>query len=309
MVVVLPGLEVNAVLAPFVAVAVAMVAVTVVVLGLVLAGERRPPLLTQMLLAFGVVGGGSVLLLALAFALVNPDQTSAWTWVLLAFNFMMAVPVGLWFVTLVIYRERRVAPRGWFWPVALGAATTGSEVLMGVLFAVGEANGPLSGVASLGNGLSSVWYFWSMAAVMMGLVRWAPVRPVERAVALGLLATAVVAPWVAAYPLVGGGAIALVMGTVVAYVLRGAVRGAVGADQGPFLLAASAAFFAMTLSGVALAATGGSDLGRLAFGAVMGVVMTGEIAFLVRACYAPRSAAGPISASVGAAVPPEPTGG
>ncbi len=302
----LPGFEVTPVLVPFAIVAVAMVVVTVVVLGLVLARERRPPLLTQMLLSVGVVGGGSVLLLALVVALVNPDQTSAWTWVLLAFNFMMAVPVGLWFITLVIYRDRRVAPEDWLWPAALATATTGAEVLMGVLFAIGEASGPLSTVASFAHGLSSVWYFWSMAAVMAALVRWARLRPSGRAVALGLLATAVVAPWVAAYPLVGGIAIAAVMGAVVAFLLRALVGGKVGPDEGRFLLAASAAFLSMTLAGLGLVASGGADVGRLAFGAVMGVVMTAEVAVLVRGCYAVLPESGARALSVGTTVPSEP---
>lgn len=296
----LPGFEANGSLLPFVVVAVAMVLVTVVVLGLVLATDRRPPLLTQMLLALAVVGGGSLLLLALVFAFVNPNGTDAWTWVLMAFNFMMAVPVGIWFVMLVVYRDRRVRPGGWAWPLGLAVATTGTEVLMGVLFAVGGSSDARTDVSALADGLSSVWFFWSMAAVMAGLVVWARLAPSERAVARGLLLAAVVAPWVGAYPTVGGAATALVMAAVVVTVLRRLSLRRVDPSEAGFLVAVSLAFVAMTVAGFALAADRGGASARIGFGAVMGVVMTGEIAFLVRHCYAtptleplPRAAAAP----------------
>ena len=285
---VVPGFEATAVLLPYAIIAVTMVVITVVVLGLVLATERRPPLVTQMLLTVAVVGGGSVLLLALVFAFVNTNRTDAWTWVLMAFNFMMAVPVGLWFVAIVVYQDRRVPSRGWVWPLALAAATTASEVLMGVLFAVGEANGGLSTLASFGAGLSSVWYYWSMAAVMAGLLLWARLLPSEKVVARGLLLTALFGPWVSAYPTVGGIAVTVVMAAVVATVLRLVFLRKVGAGEGGLLLGVSVAFLGMTLTGLGLAVSGGSDGSRVAFGLVMGAIMTGEIAYLVRACYGDR---------------------
>jgi hypothetical protein len=281
-----PGFEVNGVLGPFVAVAAAMVAITVIVLGLVLAVDRRPPLLTQMLLAVTVVGGGNVLLLALVFAFIDPNGTDAWTWVLMAFNFMMAVPVGLWFVSLIVYRDRRVGAVAWLWPLVLAVATTGSEVLMGVLFAVGEAGGPLTPLRSLAEGLSSVWYFWSMAAVMAGLVVWARLGPLARTVAWGLLATALVAPWVGAYPLAGGIGTAGVMAALFAAVLRMLYLKRVAANEAPFLLAVALAFVAMSLAALGLVASSGADAARIGFGTVTGLVMAGEIAYLARACYA-----------------------
>lgn len=309
MAVLVPGFEATAALLPYAIIAVTMVVITVVVLGLVLAVERRPPLITQMLLTVAVVGGGSVLLLALVFAFVNTNGTDAWTWVLMAFNFMMAVPVGLWFVAIVIYQDRRVPTRGWLWPLALAAATTGSEVLMGVLFAVGEANGTISTLASFGAGLSSVWYFWSMAAVMGGLLAWARLLPSEKAVARGLLLTALLAPWVSAYPTVGGIAIAVVMAAVFGTVLRLVVRQKVSAGEAAFLLGVSVAFLGMTLAGLGLVVSGGSDSARVAFGSVMGVVMTGEIAYLVRACYVMRPSATPSPSAREATPSTEPVGG
>lgn len=292
---VLPGFEANAALAPFAAVAVAMVAITLLVLGLVLVPERRAPLVTQMLLAVTVIGGGSVLLVALLFVFLNPNGTDSWTWVLTAFNFMMMFPIGLWFVGLIVWRDRRVADRGWAWPLALGLATTGSEVLMGILFAVGGGSTPTPS-SSLGNGLSSVWFYWSMAAVMGGLLVWARLLPAERAVARGLLATSLAAPWVAAFPVEGGVAVTCAMVFVLGSVLVLLARRRVQPAELPFLLAVSAAFLAMTLSGLALAVSGGTDAARIAFGSVMACVMGGEIAFLARSCYtvpapAPEAAA------------------
>ncbi len=309
MLVPIPGFSSDAALAPFAGVAAAMVAITIVVLGLVLSGERRAPLLTQMLLAFAVVAGGSVLLLALVFAFVNPAAYSAWTWVLTAFNFMMTVPIGLWFIALVVYHDRRVAEDGWLWPVALGAAATGSEVFMGVLFAVADPGGTSSLLGRLALGLSSVWYFWSMSAVMAGLLLWARLRPAERTVALGLLASAFVAPWVGAFPLAGGLLFAGVMALVVALLLRLLLRRRVAPEEAPFLLGISLAFVAMTLAGLGLAGGGGSTVPRIAFGTVMGVVMTGEVAFLVRSCYAESGAKAPGSLESRARASPEPSGG
>ncbi len=306
MAIAVPGFEASGVLVPYAVIAVSMVVVTILVFGLVLAIERRPPLLTQMLLALAVIGGGSVLLAALVFVFVNPNGTVAWTYVLMAFNFMMAVPVGLWFVALVVYRDRRVGRRGWLWPLALGAATTGSEVLMGVLFAVGEASGPLSVLEALGNGLSSVWYYGSMGAVMAGLILWARLRPTERTVAVGLLATALAAPWVSAYPTVGGVAVAGLMAIVIAAILLRVVGHRVDAAEAPFLLGISVAFVAMTLAGLGLAVGSGSALARTIFGTVMGLVMTAEIAFLVRRCYADAPDSAPAAAETDRPAAPGP---
>ncbi len=177
----LPPIGLSATLVPYATIAVPMIVVTIVVLGLLLRSERGPPLLTQMLLALSVLLGGTVLLTALLFVFIDTDGTTAWTWVLVAFNFMMMVPLGLWFIGLIVFRDRRIEPHGWSWPLSFGVAVTGSEALMGVLFAYGGASGALSVPATFALGLSSIWFFWSMAAVMAALTVWAPVSPVGRA--------------------------------------------------------------------------------------------------------------------------------
>ena len=106
---------------PYAGIAIPMIAITIVVLGLLLRTERGPPLLTQVLLALSVLLGGTLLLLALLFVFLDSDGTTAWTWVLVAFNFMMMVPLGLWFIGLIVFRDRRMKPRGWSWPLSLAS--------------------------------------------------------------------------------------------------------------------------------------------------------------------------------------------
>lgn len=282
----LPSLSLDADLVPFAVVAVSMIAITIFLFWKVLPARGQPPLVTQMTLALAVLGGGSVLLLALLFVFLNSDGTSAWTWVLLAFNFMMMAPAGLWFIGLVVFRDRRVAPTDWTWPASLAVVAAGSEAMMGVLFVVGDNSSTISPVPVLALGLTSVWFFWSMAAVMAPLVVWAPLARVERGGLVALTIAAVLAPWITAYPIVGGVASAVLMSAVFAALLRElATRRRVTAAEVPFLGGLAAAFLAMAVTGFAVVATGGSDAALLAFGAVMGLVMTVEIAYLVRRFY------------------------
>ncbi|HTT16650.1 MAG TPA: hypothetical protein VMH49_04760 [Thermoplasmata archaeon] len=281
-----PAFDLDSTLAPFAAIAVAMVAITVIVLGFVRPTDGRPPLVTQALLALSVVGGGSVLLLALLFVFLDPNGTDAWTWVLLAFNFMMTAPAGLWFVGHILFRDRRILGGAWLWPAALGVAVTGSEVLMGVLFVVGGVNGSIGATAAVAFGLSAVWFFWSMAGVMAPLVLWAPLSPVARAGGWALVAAAVVGPWVRPYPLVGGLAMSALMGAAFVAVLRHLLRGRAAAADAPLLVALASAFLGMTLTGLAVAASGAAVLAVLAFGATMALVMVTEVSYLLRRSYA-----------------------
>ena len=279
----LPPIPIDANLVSFAVIAIGMVAVTIFVFGTVLPSSGRPPLVTQMTLALAVIGGGSVLLLALVFVFLNSNGTAAWTWVLLAFNFMMTGPAGLWFVGLVIFQDRRIVPSDWTWPVALAIMTTGSEVLMGFLFALGDASAPMPGLTLLALGLSSVWFFWSMAAIMTPLVLSAPLAPIERNGLIALTLAAGIGPWVTSFPVIGGAAMTVLMLGVFVYFVRALGRRS-GERPQPFgfLLGLAVAFFAMALAGLALVATAGAVAAVLAYGSVMGTVMTAEIAGLLR---------------------------
>lgn len=282
----LPPLSVNASLAPFAAIALIMIGVTIFVFGKVLPSDGRPPLITQMALALAVLGGGSVLLLSLVFVFVSSDPTSAWTFVLLAFNFMMMGPAGLWFIGLVIFRDRRVRVGDWSWPAALAAMTTGSEVMMGFLFALGGATTVLSFEATLALGVSSVWFFWSMASIMTALVVWAPLAPVERWALVALTLTAVIGPWVTTFPIVGGAAMTVLMLGVFGALLWALLHNrAVRLGEVGLLIGLGVAFLAMAIAGLALVATNGAAVAVILFGAVMGLVMSVEIAYLLRRFY------------------------
>jgi hypothetical protein len=282
----LPSLALNGGLVAYVIIALAMLAITIFVLGQILPRRGEAPLLTQLTLALAILAGGSVLVLALLFVFLDPDGTAAWTWVLLAFNFMMMGPAGIWFIGLIAFRDRRVRPGGWLWPAVLALVVAGSEVLMGVLFALGDTSASAVTWGILAVGLSSVWFFWSMAVVMAALLAWAPIGRAERWVLVALTSSAVVAPWVTAYPTVGGAAMAAIMAGVFFAILREvSQRGRVAADEVPALLGLGAAFLLMAITGASVAATGASTPSVLAFGGGMGLVMAVEIAYLCRRFY------------------------
>jgi hypothetical protein len=303
-----PPLGVDASLAPFAAIAIMMIGVTIFVFGKVMPADGRPPLITQLALALAVLGGGSVLLLSLVFVFVSTDQTSAWTFVLLAFNFMMMGPAGIWFIGLVVFRDRRVTAQDWTWPAALAVMTTGSEVLMGFLFALGNETTPLPLINTLALGVSSVWFFWSMGAIMAALVVWAPLARIERYALVALTLTAVIGPWVTTYPVVGGAAMTVLMAGFFGYLLWAlSRRSLVRPDDFGLLVGLAVAFLAMAIAGLSLILTTGTAAAVLAFGTVMAVVMSVEIAYLLRRYYVgsterpwvPRRAPDPDGAATG----------
>ena len=282
----LPSLAVNGGLLSYIVIAVSMVAITIFVLGAILPRRGESPLITQMTLAVAILFGGGVLVLSLVFCFLNPDGAAAWTWVLLAFNFMMVGPAGLWFIGLIVFRDRRLPPGDWLWSAAIAAVISGSEVLMGIVFALGISSGSVVTAPVLAEGVSSIWFFWSMASVMTALLLWAPIGRAERWVLVALTVSAFVGPWVTAYPTLGGAAMAALMAGVFLGILRELGRpGRVAADEAGVLIGLAAAFLLMALTGASVAFTNGSTGSALAFGGGMALVMTVEIAYLVRRFY------------------------
>lgn len=269
----------------FVVVALSMIGITIFLLAKVMPTDGRPPLLTQLTIALSAIAGGSLLLLSLLFVFLNPNGTEAWTFVLLAFNFMMMVPAGLWFVSQILFRDRRVEAGSWIWPALLSFATTGSEVIMGVLFVYGGAAAPLSPLTTLALGLTSVWFLWSMVAVMGALLLWAPTSRLERWALFSLTLAAATAPWVTAYPTVGGALMAVLMASLFGLLARRLWRGAGRPEELPLLFGLAAAFLAMTITGLLVAVSGGATTAVLAFGVAMALVMGVESAYLLRRFY------------------------
>jgi hypothetical protein len=278
----LPPLDVTSAFLPFAVVAVSMIGVTIFVLTQLLPRSGEPVPLTSMTFGVSILAGSSILVLALLYVFIDPNGTTAWTWVLVAFNFMMMGPAGLWFVSLIVFRDRSLDAQSWVWPGVIALATVGSEVLMGVLFAVGGGNAPATFVGALALGLSSVWFDWSMGAVMLALLLWLPLSGTVRGSLGALTAAAFLAPWVVAVPLVGAAGMVVLMGTVFVLLYRrlsgrGVLR---PADlRVPFGLAL--AFSLMVTAQVAIVASPGSDTAALAFGGTMALVMGGEVAFVL----------------------------
>jgi len=282
----LPSLDLNAGLFSYILVAVGMIVITIFVLGAILPRRGEAPLLTQLTLAVAILAGGSVLTLSLLFVFLNPNGTEAWTWVLLAFNFMMMGPAGLWFIGLIVFRDRRLPTGDWLWPTGIAVVITGSEVMMGLVFALGISSANAVTAPVLAAGVSSIWFFWSMASVMAALLLWAPIGRAERWVLVALTVSAFVGPWVTAYPTVGGAAMAGLMAGVFLGILRELRRpGRVEADEVRVLLGLAAAFLLMALTGAGVALSGGATGSVLAFGGGMALIMTVEIAYLVRRFY------------------------
>jgi len=278
----LPPLDVTTAFLPFAVVALLMVAVTLFVLTQILPRDGAPVPLTAMTIGIAILGGGSLLLLALLYVFLDPNGTTAWTWVLVSFNFMMMGPAGLWFVSLIVFRDRAVDPRSWVWPAVLAVVTVGSEVMMGVLFAVGGGNAPETLVGALALGLSSIWFDWSMAVVMVALLFWLPLSGLVRGSLAALTAAAFLAPWVVAAPLVGATGMAVLMTAVFGLLYRRlSTRGDLRAVdlRVPFGLAL--AFALMIAAQVAIVTSPGSDFAALAFGGTMALVMGIEVAFVL----------------------------
>jgi len=269
----------------YVIIAVSMVGITIFILGKILPSDGRPPLLTQLTISLSIIFGGSVLLLALLYVFLNSDGTTTWTLVLLAFNFLMMAPVGLWFISLILFRDRRVSSESWAWPALLAIDTAGAEVLMGVLFTYGGAPTPITALTTFALGLTSVWFLWSMAAIMGAVLLWAPIDRLERNALFALTLAAVIAPWVTAYPSLGGGLMAVLMAVLFGALIRRLARGAARPDEARFLLGLSLAFLAMTIAGLVVATTGGSTVAAAAFGGVMALVMSVESAYLYHRFY------------------------
>jgi hypothetical protein len=301
-------LTVNVALLPFAFVAVSMIVVTIFVLSQLLPRDRSPTPLTSMTIGIAALGGGTVLLLALLFVFIDPNGTTAWTWVLLAFNFMMMGPAGLWFVSLMTFRDRTIDRRSWTWPVVLALITTGSEVLMGILFAIaGDAVTP-SLTASLAGGLTSVWFYWSMAVIMAALLFWLPIRGVVRGTLAALTAGAVLAPWVTATPELGVLGMAVLMAGALALLYRHLARhGQPTLADLRVLTGLGAAFAVMVAAQAAVVLAPSSEFAALAFGTAMAVVMGGEIASVARHAISPEGPvpgiAWPGAGSVGIPLP------
>ncbi|MCI4369778.1 MAG: hypothetical protein L3J81_00440 [Thermoplasmata archaeon] len=278
-------LVLNLDLAADVFVALGMVVAEVFILTQIVPRTGPAPPLTRMIIGTSALLGSSGVLMALLGAFFQPNLNS-YTIVLMMFNFMMLVPPGLWFISLIVFEDRTIRRTNWFWPVAITAMATSAEVLMGLFFTV--AGGSPLGLGSVVTGtLTSPWFLWSMAAAMIALLLWVPMPRAVRDPLLGLAAAGVVAPLVPVDPPVGALLMGAVMATTIVVALQ-LVRSGRGAGVDRVLPPVVVAFLAMNLTGGAIAVFPNALAPTLAFGTVMAVTMTAEFLFLVREGLVPH---------------------
>ncbi|MCI4332249.1 MAG: hypothetical protein L3K01_00735 [Thermoplasmata archaeon] len=270
-------------------VAVVMIVAEVYILTQILPRSGPPPAMTRMVIGSTALVGSSGVLMALLGAYLQ-SNLNTYSVVLLAFNGMMLLPPGLWFISLIVFEDRKIRAESWFWPLAITAMASSAELLMGLFFSV-AAGVPLATASVLAGTLTSVWYLWSMASAMVALLLWVRLDRAVRDPLLGLAAAGVVAPFVPVDPLVGAALMTGGMTLTLLVVFRGIRHGhPAGAEAGKVLTGVVAAFFAMSVAGFGLALAPGSVLALLAFGGVMAAAMTAEFLFLVRAGLRPGAA-------------------
>lgn len=281
----LPPLGVTSGLVAYAVVAIVMVVVEVFLLVELLPRQGPPPLLSRMVIGTSALLGSAAFLLALLDYLFFPGSDTATTELLWGLNFMMFVPPGLWVIGVIVFRDRTVNPAGWRWPVLIAVTATAAEVLMGLIFSVSSPV-PLIDLGTVAQSVVSPWFDWSMAAAMGALLVWVPLRPGEHRVLATLVAAAVVAPWVAASPLLGAALMSITMGLALVIVYRRLVsRAGTGGPDPRLLLGVSGAFIVMAAAGWAYLALPGA-LGLLAFGLISMTVMAADLAYLAHRALA-----------------------
>jgi hypothetical protein len=259
----------------------AMIVAEVYILTQILPRTGPPPAMTRMVIGSTALVGSSGVLMALLGAYLQ-SNLNTYSVVLLAFNGMMLLPPGLWFVSLIVFEDRKIRSESWLWPVAITAMATSAELLMGLFFSVaaGVALDPASVIAGT---LTSVWYLWSMASAMVALLLWVRLDRAIRIPLLGLAAAGIVAPVVPVAPLVGALLMTAGMAVTILVVLQGVRTGrSTGTAGSRVLNGVVTAFLAMSAAGFVLALAPDSVVALLLFGTVMAVAMTAEFLFLVR---------------------------
>jgi len=208
----------------------------------------------------------------------------------------MMVPIGIWFVALILQQSRRaIAPGSLLIAGTIGLLLFANEYLMSIAFlplappafagSIGFAANPVEFLAAP---LVTIWYCWPMGVTMAALLWWARL-PAPDARAVGALtATAFVAPWIPEAPLAGAVATAVVMGVGLTLLLRAAIG-----DRRPSVysarlrLGAAGAFVLMSAGAFASVAVPSGPWHILPFACITAAVMLGETIYLVRNLLSP----------------------
>lgn len=278
---------------PLAGVAVAMIGLNVYVLHRLLRDEPRPPVST-FVLGVGVLLAQLVLWAGVGYYLFVPT-VGGFVLFAIGAQFMM-VPIGIWFVALILQQSRRaIVPGSWTIPVTLGLLLFGNEYFMSIAFL------PLAPPVFAGTlwftghpaeflaaPIVTLWYCWPMGATMAALLWWTRM-PRADARALGALtASAFVVPWIPETPFAGAVATAVVMAVGLTLLLRASLE-----DRHPslssarFRLGAAAAFVLMSAGAFSSVLVTSGPWHILPFACVTVVVMIGETTFLIRTLLSP----------------------
>jgi hypothetical protein len=265
---------------PYLVIVVGMLAVEVALLLLLLPRGTEPPTLAFGILVLTALIGSAGALLGVFWAVLYPNLNSL-TIVFEALGISMGFPPGLWMISIIALRDRRIARNSIWWPAMLAVVATLGEVLMGLVFvaAGGPPGSPASAAAAT---LVSPWYLWSSAAAMLAILGWIRMDGGRRVVLIGLAMSAFAAPWVSSDPSVGAALMTGAMAVTFAAIYWAAIRRAHPSSTFASLLqGAIVAYVAMASAGVAVALTGGSVDALIVFGGVMTAVMVGELRYLL----------------------------
>lgn len=270
---------------PLAFVAVAMAGVEVYLLTALLPRDGAPVSVTRLIIALSSLVGSGLFLVSLLAAVLYPWSYTAGIGILLAMNFMMFVPVGLWMIGTIVYRDRPIHATSRVWPVVIGATVVGSEVLMSILFSV-EIGAATVRLPDLESAFTSPWLYWPMAAVMAALLVWTR-PPAREGRAIGaLIAVTAVAPWLTVAPAWAGGAMAAVMAFGFIDLFEGLVRRpVVPPGDLRFAIGVGTAYLLMAVGELALVASPSTGVGPAVFGGTMLAVMLGEVTWIVARVY------------------------
>lgn len=265
---------------PYLVIVVGMLAVEVALLLLLLPRGTELPTLAFGILVLTALIGSAGALLGVFWAVLYPNLNSL-TIVFEALGISMGFPPGLWMISIIALRDRRIDRNSFWWPAMLAAVATLGEILMGLVFVA--AGGPLGSPGAVAAAtLVSPWYLWSSAVAMLAILAWIRMDTGRRVVLIGLAVSGFAAPWVMSDPSVGAALMTGAMAVTFAAIYWAAIRRPSPSSAFAELLRGTiVAYVAMAGAGVAVAWTAGSVGALVVFGGVMTAVMVGELRYLL----------------------------
>lgn len=284
--------ELTASAGPLVVLAVGMIAVNLYVFRELFAVPSRPPR-SSFVFGTSVMVAQAVLWFGVAYYLFLPS-VGGFVLFGVATQFMM-VPFGIWFISLVLRQSlKSIDGDSLRWPLVFAVLLLGTEFGMSLAFAalaptpVG-LGGP---VRDLLAPMTTLWFFWPMAATMALL--WYLARPTGslRVGIYALTALSFAGPWVIEQPVAGAIGAGLIMAVGLAAVLYPWPIPLPAGESGTWRFGLLAAFAAMSLGIFATEQGLLSGPIRVApFVLASSLTMLAEVTFLCRYLLARQSTA------------------